>query len=274
MSKILYDQCLNCSAAINQNYCSNCGQRTDVINNKSVIEIVTQTISNFSFVDNRILRTLWFLLFKPGQMTVRYINGERKKFLNPVNVFLFVNVLFFLTSPIKDYYLNLNDQISSQYYSEYSLELIKYRIAEDNIDYSIYANRYDDATPKLSKVFILLNIPIIAFWLFPLIRRKRKYFYDSLILAFHFFSLFLLFSIILNLVGSFVSQYFDDTGDTIYKLIMFLLLIFHCSVCMKNYMRYNIISSIGMGLYLLMGALIALGFYRGLIFLITYLFLL
>lgn len=207
-------------------------------------------------------------------MTVRYIKGERKRFMNPVNIFLFINVLFFLTSPIKDYYLNLNDQVGSQYYSKYSLELIKHRLNKDKIDYKSYAEKYNEATPKLSKVFILLNIPIIALWLFPLVRKKRKYFYDSLILAFHFFSLFLLFSILLNSIGSFVSDHFETSVVSIYKALMFVLLITHCTLCMRSFMKYNLISSIGMGFYLLLGALVALGIYRGLIFLITYLFLL
>jgi hypothetical protein len=85
--------CLNCQSAIDQNYCSQCGQKAEVPRTLSAIwHDILHSVLHF---DGKLWRTLPMLAFKPGELTRRYIHGERAKFVSPMAMFLFSIFLMF-----------------------------------------------------------------------------------------------------------------------------------------------------------------------------------
>lgn len=46
-------------------------------------------------VDGRLWRTLFLLVFRPGQLTVEYLNGRRKHYVRPARLFFALSVLMF-----------------------------------------------------------------------------------------------------------------------------------------------------------------------------------
>lgn len=80
--------CKNCHTEIleHDDYCKNCGAR--VIRNRltfrNLFEHVSETFFNY---DNKLLRTLIDLFKKPENVIVGYIDGVRKKYVNPISLF-------------------------------------------------------------------------------------------------------------------------------------------------------------------------------------------
>ena len=87
MSNVSEKQCLNCGHAIGENYCPNCGQRTNVerITWGHFAEEVVHTVTHG---EKSILRTTWKLISKPGQTLREYLAGKRRKYHSPVGFFL------------------------------------------------------------------------------------------------------------------------------------------------------------------------------------------
>ncbi|MCA0133851.1 DUF3667 domain-containing protein [Winogradskyella alexanderae] len=80
--------CKNCHTELNEHddYCRNCGAR--VIRNRltfrNLFEHLSETFFNY---DNKLLRTVIDLFKKPEDVIVGYINGVRKKYVNPISLF-------------------------------------------------------------------------------------------------------------------------------------------------------------------------------------------
>lgn len=89
--------CLNCGTQISDdsNFCSKCGQVNDT-NRLSLKQYFSEYLSGFFNFDNRFLKTVTPLLFKPGFVTKEYIKGKRIKYVNPFQLYLHITILFFL----------------------------------------------------------------------------------------------------------------------------------------------------------------------------------
>ena len=89
--------CLNCNQLISEenNFCPNCGQVNDK-NPISVKQYFSEYLSGFFEFDSRFIRTILPLLFKPGRVTKYYVEGKRKRYVNPFQLYLHVTILFFL----------------------------------------------------------------------------------------------------------------------------------------------------------------------------------
>jgi hypothetical protein len=80
--------CLNCGAALMSHHCHHCGQKAKVHRTLSAFwHDILHSVLHF---DGKIWRTLPLLFWKPGDLTRRYIHGERAKFVSPIALFLFM----------------------------------------------------------------------------------------------------------------------------------------------------------------------------------------
>jgi hypothetical protein len=79
--------CLNCGASLIGPYCAACGQKAHV--HRSLRGFMHDFIQGLFNFEGKIWQTLPMLALKPGEMTRRYIAGERARFVSPVGLYLF-----------------------------------------------------------------------------------------------------------------------------------------------------------------------------------------
>ena len=87
--------CLNCGTRLIGPYCAACGQKAHV--HRSVRAFFQDFIQGLFNFEGKIWRTLPMLVWRPGEMTRRYIAGERARFISPVALYLFTVFLMFAT---------------------------------------------------------------------------------------------------------------------------------------------------------------------------------
>lgn len=85
--------CLNCGCTLQGDYCHCCGQKAHV--HRTLRAFGHDLLHGALHFEGKIWKTLPLLLWKPGELTRRYIDGERAKFVSPVALFLFVVFLMF-----------------------------------------------------------------------------------------------------------------------------------------------------------------------------------
>lgn len=87
--------CLNCGATLMGAHCHMCGQKAHV--HRTLHEFGHDILHSVLHFDGKIWRTLPMLFWKPGDLTRRYVHGERAKFVSPLALFLFSVFLAFAT---------------------------------------------------------------------------------------------------------------------------------------------------------------------------------
>jgi len=87
--------CLNCGTALVGSYCHSCGQHAHV--HRSLGAFAQDFLSGALNFEGKIFKTLPLLAWRPGDLTRRYIDGERARFVSPLALFLFSVFLLFAT---------------------------------------------------------------------------------------------------------------------------------------------------------------------------------
>ena len=79
--------CLNCGSPLIGPYCAACGQKAHI--HRSVRAFLGDFVQGLLNFEGKIWRTLPMLAWRPGEMTRRYIAGERARYISPVALYLF-----------------------------------------------------------------------------------------------------------------------------------------------------------------------------------------
>lgn len=86
--------CLNCGTALTGAYCHACGQKAHV--HRTLGAFWHDLLHSVLHFEGKIWRTLPLLSWRPGELTRRYIEGERARFVSPMALFLFSVFLMFI----------------------------------------------------------------------------------------------------------------------------------------------------------------------------------
>ncbi|WP_432201233.1 DUF3667 domain-containing protein [Erythrobacter sp. W53] len=85
--------CLNCGTELIGSHCHSCGQKAHL--HRTIGAFLHDILHGALHFDGKTWRTLPKLIFKPGKLTRRYIDGERARFVSPIALFLFSVFLMF-----------------------------------------------------------------------------------------------------------------------------------------------------------------------------------
>ncbi len=146
--------CLNCEQPIsdNDNFCSNCGQVNDELP-LSIKQFISEFFSGFFSFDSRFFKTFIPLLFKPGKVSKDYIEGKRRRYVNPFQLYLHVTIIFFLMqglfSALDEY------KVSGKYSKNDTKTTTDSIVREEN-------ENLNQLQKNLAKEGIVVDLPIIT----------------------------------------------------------------------------------------------------------------
>jgi hypothetical protein len=86
-------RCLNCGHFLDNHFCPACGQPAHV--HRSVGAFGHDILHSVLHFEGKAWRTLPMLFLRPGELTRRYVNGERARFVSPLALFLFAVFMTF-----------------------------------------------------------------------------------------------------------------------------------------------------------------------------------
>jgi hypothetical protein len=85
--------CLNCATPLVGPHCHQCGQQAHV--HRTIGAFLHDLLHGALHFEGKIWHTLPLLAWRPGELTRRYIEGERARFVSPMALFLFSVFLMF-----------------------------------------------------------------------------------------------------------------------------------------------------------------------------------
>lgn len=91
-----HSTCLNCQTEFHGHFCPECGQASSV-HRITFKETLTQFFSFAFSLQGPLLFTAWSLVLRPGSVYRAFIAGQRKKYYNPISLFVLVTAVYLIT---------------------------------------------------------------------------------------------------------------------------------------------------------------------------------
>lgn len=91
--------CANCHYAFTpgapREFCPQCGQQNHAVE-ISFGHVVEEFLEGIFHFDGKVFRTAGLLLFRPGELTRRFLAGQRVPYVPPIRLYVFISFVFFL----------------------------------------------------------------------------------------------------------------------------------------------------------------------------------
>lgn len=217
--------CGNCGAVLTGPWCAACGQKVLSDSDRRFGHLLGQFAHEAFHADGKLPRTLAALLFRPGALSIAYLNGQRLRYISPIGLFLMINLVYFLAPPMTDFNLSLADQINIQPYSGLIEPLVQARVESRQVELADYARAYGASTERLAKTLIILHLPLLALVLMLAFPRRPLYYAEHFVVATHLFSFLLLLALVAGplrlALGHLATESFDAMA--LFRLIWRLM---------------------------------------------------
>ena len=223
--------CSNCGMRLplSYHYCPQCGQVHRNLNLplKHLMEEAVESIFHF---DTKFVQTVTALCFKPGFITTEFIQGRRVQYVAPVRLYIFITFIFFLIISLPHGNQEVTPDIeknppTSVTYDGISSTEMHGEMKPSQIDSVIQVhalkptpwNRYvvrqmsrigtegqegfNHLLVKAVSYMMFALMPLFAFFIYILNRKKAEYYIGTLIFSVHYHSfvfLLLTFSFIVD----------------------------------------------------------------------------
>lgn len=245
-----------------------------------------ETVTN---VDGTAWRTLRSLITRPGALTAAYMRGERVPWMKPLQLFLIVNVIYFVWVAFageRVFSTPLSGHLQNSNYGETARQLVVARVArpgmtpaEIDAAANAYGERFNAAASVQAKTLIITMVPMYAALVALVEVRRRRPAVQHLVFALHVFTTLLLLAIAqryllhlpLRALGGFESE--GQANRVLNELIgifMMSAMAVYIGLALRRAYGDGVPSAIVKGAFLGWSLLLVLGLYRYLLFYTVY----
>lgn len=210
--------CATCGREVSSKYCPTCGERRLEPNDLMFRHLIEQAIETVSNTDGRVFRSFRDLALHPGVLTASYVQGRRKPYIGPLQLFLIANVLFFaMQSPSgwRIFATPLESHMYDQLYSGIARPLVDQRLVDKQTTPASYAPVFNEAAALNAKSLIILMVPPWALFAWLLFRRRDRTVVTHVVFAIHFFAFVLLLYSVLLLIAIVASRLLGLSGSVL-----------------------------------------------------------
>jgi len=187
--------CPTCAVPVFTRYCPGCGESPPRPRDLTLRGFFQQTLQAVTSIDGKLVRSLRCLLADPGALTAAYIEGRRKPFVAPFQLFLVANVVFFaMQSLTRSRVLSssLHSHLHDQDWAALAQTLVAHRLEVLHTTLERFAPVFDQAAVLNAKSLILLMALPFALLLPIVFHRNRLPFVAHVVFSLHFYAFLLL----------------------------------------------------------------------------------
>lgn len=233
------DVCKNCGSKLTGKFCSSCGQKKYADKDKSIAHIFEEAFHFLTHFEGSFFTSIKAILFHPGKLTADYCAGIRKKYYKPISLFLMV-VIIYLLNPM---YSGLNQEFrhfkGNNVYGTMAKAAIENKMSKSTISEADLAIEYGQKSKGLSKILLFIFIISSTIFLYFLYYKQRKWLFDHVILAteintIFILLIFILFPLLIILIGTIFQFNEDVISDEIFALISFITFFIYNSIAFKS----------------------------------------
>ena len=187
-----HDVCLNCETPLRGRWCHHCGQQQLLPEDRRMGRVLGELFGAVTNLDSRLWRTLKSAVLAPGRYTFDYLAGRRRRYISPITLFLFANLIYFFAPSVSDFSPSLLEHTRVQPYSAIADRLVSDRLAGRGIGLTEYATVFESQQANLAKTLIIIHVPLLAIGLWLLHCRRRFLIADHMLVAFQVMGILLI----------------------------------------------------------------------------------
>jgi hypothetical protein len=199
--------CASCGHAFSSPYCPECGERRPADRHYDLRHFFHEVLEILFHVDHTLPRTFKTLLVRPGGLTSEFMEGRRKPYLGPLQLFLIVNLLFFLVQSFVGIIGSEFDVLTSplQVHTRYSRYralasgIVERKITDERISYDKLQLAFNHSVKVNAKSLVVVMVPVFALGVALLNLKRRRFVVEHLVFSLHFFAAFMLFISMIDL---------------------------------------------------------------------------
>ena len=193
------EHCVNCGQAVLGSYCSRCGERRASDRDSSLRGFVGEVVEHVTSTDRSVLGTLKLLLTRPGELTAEFMRGRRIGRMRPLQLFLLVNVAFFLWATAthnRMFDTPLAVHMHQTWHQLMATRMVSARIAARRTTLAAYTVVFNDAATVQAKSLIVTMVPAFAILVGLVHIRRRRFALEHLVFALHTYAAILILVVV------------------------------------------------------------------------------
>lgn len=187
--------CPSCATMVRTPHCPTCGERYLSRKELSLRHLLQQATHAITSVDGRLARSFRAVALSPGMLTTAYMEGRRKPYIGPFQLFLIANICFFAVQSFtgnRTFSTPLESHLHQQDWSEWAQQLVSRHLTAAHLNLAQYAPAFDQAIAVNAKSLIIVMAVPFAFLVAVVFSGRRLPIVCHAVFALHFYTFLLL----------------------------------------------------------------------------------
>ena len=178
------EACPNCETVLLGVHCHECGQKKINPNEFSLKRFLARVAGDFTDIEsNKILRTFWTMLRRPGLLTNEYLAGRRGNYIAPVKLYLTFSALYFLFA-----WGALAEIRGGATARTARMPRIVSIAKKQSVEPIVLAEKVHQKAEKYATALRFFSVLISGTFLAALYFRMKKYYVEHLVFSLYFYS--------------------------------------------------------------------------------------
>ena len=191
-------RCVRCDTELKGAFCYSCGEKRIEPKDKRIGHFLEEAISSVFVADGKFFKTIKELVTNPGELTNSFIKGIRKKYLTPLQLFFFANLVYFIFPLISTFNTSLEVQMYQLPYSSSIRPLVESYIEESELGLEKFTAEFETASSSNGKLLLIVLVVLQGFFLKSLFWKNKKFFLvDFFAASAYFYGFYILFILVL-----------------------------------------------------------------------------
>ena len=191
--------CPTCREEHATHFCGSCGEKRLDHHDLTIAGLVGHALESLTHVDGRVFRSVRDLVIRPGALTAAYMRGQRRPYFAPFQIFLVMNVLFFVLQSALGFQVLSNDfgshigtwKRSGQFYSAIARPIAERRLAATGRTIEQYTDVFNHAVRVNAKGLVVAMVPLVGLVVLAFFPRGRYPLTTAIVFALHLLAFFL-----------------------------------------------------------------------------------
>ena len=196
--------CPTCCVIVTTPFCAGCGEEPLPPRGLTLHGMAEKLLHAVTSIDARVARTANVLLRSPGRLTRAWVDGMRKPYVAPFQLFLIANVIFFAVQSLTGetvFSSSLDSHLHHQDWSGLAREMVDARLAATGTSAGQLAPIFDRVVVLNAKSFIVVMAGAFALLLPLVFVRERRPFMTHVAFSLHLYTFLLLLFCVALLAG-------------------------------------------------------------------------